>query len=229
MQSCGCINEGGRVNNYLQLQFGVLPRCTALQETEIITQSGERLPERKEDFMHQTLSLSWCPSVKICTKWIHSFAQLRFVTWCKAAARGSQSFSCCCCFSATQVVSSSWRPHELQRTRLPCPSPAPGACSNSCPLSQWCHPTISSVVPFSLCTQSFPAWGSFPVSQFFASSVQSIGASASAPVLSMNIRDWSPFRINWFDLLAVQGTLKSLRPHLHTRTAGAVACLMQVL
>ena len=84
------------------------------------------------------------------------------------------------------VVSDSLQPHALQHARLPCPSPTPGACSNSCPLSRWCHATISSsVIPFSSCLQSFPAPGSYPMSQFFASGGQSIGASAS--VLSMNI------------------------------------------
>ena len=78
-------------------------------------------------------------------------------------------------------MSDSLRPHGLQRARFLCPSPTPRACSNSCPSSRWCHPTIlSSVVPFSSCLQSFPALGSFPVSQFFESSGQSIGVSASA-------------------------------------------------
>ena len=78
--------------------------------------------------------------------------------------------------------------HGLQHARLPCPSPTPAAYSNSCPLSQWCHSTVSSSVgPFSSRLQSFPAWGSFQMSQFFASSGQSIGASASALVLPMNI------------------------------------------
>ena len=113
------------------------------------------------------------------------------------------------------VMSNSFRPHGLQHTRLPCSSPSPRACSNSCPLSWWCHPTISSsVVPFS-CPQSFPPSGSFPTSQFFASGDWSIGASASASVLPMNIQDWFPlgFRIDWLDLLAVQGILKSLLQH----------------
>ena len=91
------------------------------------------------------------------------------------------------------VVSDSLWPHGLQHVRLPCPSPIPGACSNSCPLSWWCHPTISSnVIPFSSCLQSFPASGCFPVSQFFASGGQGTGASASAsaPVFPMNIQDW---------------------------------------
>ena len=87
---------------------------------------------------------------------------------------------------------SSFRPHGLQHARLPCPSPTPRVCSNSCPSSRWCHPTFSfSVFPFSSWLQSLPASGSLPVSQFFASGGQSIGVSASTSVLSMNIQDWS--------------------------------------
>ena len=87
------------------------------------------------------------------------------------------------------VVSDSLRSHGLQQARLPCPSPTPGACSSSCPLSWWCHPTISSSgVPFSSCLQSCPTSGSFPLSQFFTSAGQSIGASASG--LPVNIQDW---------------------------------------
>ena len=95
-------------------------------------------------------------------------------------------------FSCSVVSDSLW-PHELQHTRPPCPSPTPRVYSNSCPLSRWCHPAISSsVVPFSSCPQSLPASGSFPVSQLFASSGPSIGVSASASVLPMNTQDWSP-------------------------------------
>ena len=93
------------------------------------------------------------------------------------------------------VVSSSLRPHGLQPSRPPCPSPTPRACSNSCPLSQWCHPTSHPVVSFSSCLQSFPASGSFPMSQFFASSGKSTGASALALVLPMNIQHWFPLRL----------------------------------
>ena len=108
------------------------------------------------------------------------------------------------------VLSDSFRPHGLQHTRLPYLSPTPGTCSNSCPSSQWYHPTISSsVVPLSSCLHSFAASGAFLRSQFFASHGQSIGTSASASVIPMNIQDWFPFRIDWFDLLAVQGTLKT--------------------
>ena len=91
------------------------------------------------------------------------------------------------------VMSNSLRPHGLQHATLPCPSPSPRAWSNSCPLSQCCHPTISSsVVPFSSCPQSLPASGSFQMSQLFVSGGQSIGASASVSVLPMNIQGWFP-------------------------------------
>ena len=89
------------------------------------------------------------------------------------------------------VVSDSFRPHEPQHTRPPCPSPTPGVHTNPCPSSGWCHPTISSsVVRFSSCPQSFPASGSFPMSWLFPSGGQIIGASASASLLSVNIQDW---------------------------------------
>ena len=100
-------------------------------------------------------------------------------------------------------MSDSLWPHWLQYTRPPCPSPTPGAYSNSCLSSPWSHPTISSsVVPFSSCLQSFPASGSFQMSQFFASGSQSIGVSASASVLPMNIQDWFPLGwTGWISLL----------------------------
>ena len=111
------------------------------------------------------------------------------------------------------VVSDSLQPHGLQHARLPCPSPTLRAYSNSCPLSQWCHPTTSSsVVPFSSHLQSFPASGSFQMSQFFTSGGQSIGVSATKSVLPMNIQLIS-FKMNWLDLLTVQGTLKSFHQH----------------
>ena len=98
-------------------------------------------------------------------------------------------------------VSNSLWPHGLQHTRLPC-SPSPGVCSNSCPLSQWCQTTISSsVVPFSSCLQSFPVSGSFLKSQLFTSGGQSIGASASASVLQMNVQGWFP--LGWTGLISL--------------------------
>ena len=100
------------------------------------------------------------------------------------------------------VMSDSLPPQGPQHTRLPCPSWTPRAYANSCPSSGWCHPTISSsVVSFSSCLQSFPASGSFQTSQFFTSGGQSIGVSASASVLPMNIQDWFPLRLTgWISL-----------------------------
>ena len=101
------------------------------------------------------------------------------------------------------VVSDSLRPHEPQHARPPCLSPTPRVHSNPCPLSRWCHPTISSsIVPFSSCPQSFPASGSSQMSQFFASGGQSIGVSASASVLPMNTQDWSP--LGWTGWISLQ-------------------------
>ena len=104
--------------------------------------------------------------------------------------------------SSRSVVSYSLQPHWLQHVRPPWPSPTLRACSNSCPSSQWYHPTISSsVVPFFSCLLSFSASGSFPMSQFFTLSGQSIGASASASVLPMNIQDWFPLgQTDWISL-----------------------------
>ena len=101
------------------------------------------------------------------------------------------------------VVSDSLWPHGLQHVRPPCPSPSPRVYSNSCPLSRWCHPTISSsVVPFSSRLQSFPASGSFPMSQFFTSGGQSIRVSASASVLPMYVQNWFP--LGWTGLISLQ-------------------------
>ena len=109
-------------------------------------------------------------------------------------------------------MSNSLRPHELQHARLLCPSLSPWVWPNSCPLRQWCHPTISSsVVPLSSCPQSLPASGSFPMSQVFTSGGQSTGASASTSVLPVNIQCWFPLGL--VDLFAVQGTLKSFLQH----------------
>ena len=127
----------------------------------------------------------------------------------------SVQFSC-------SVVSDSLQPHKPQHTRPPCPSLTPEVYPNTRSLCQWHHPTISSsVIPFS-CPQSFPASGSFQMSQLFASGGQSIGVSASTSVLPMNTQDWS-FRMDWLDLLAVQGTLKSLLQH-HSSKASNLRC-----
>ena len=108
----------------------------------------------------------------------------------------SVQFSC-------SAVSNSLRPHESQHTRPPCPSPTPGVYPNSCPLCQWCHPTnSSSVIPFSSCPQSFPASGSFQMSQLFTSGGQSTGVSASTSVLPMNIQEWFP--LGWTGWISLQ-------------------------
>ena len=123
-------------------------------------------------------------------------------SWCIFSPSHSGSFSSVQ-FSRS-VVSNSLPPHRLQQARLPCPSPTSRAYSNSNPLSQWCHPTISSsVIPFSSCLRSFPASGSFQMNQFFASRGQSIGVSASASVFPMNIQDWFPLGwTGWITLLS---------------------------
>ena len=132
---------------------------------------------------------------------------------------GSSWFTCCCslawrilsitllaCSSvqfSSSVMYDCLQPHEPQQARPPCPSPNPGVHPNPCPLSLWCHPTISSsVVPFSYCPQSFPASGSFLMSQFFRSGGQSTGVSASASVLPMNIQDWFP--LGWTGWISLQ-------------------------
>ena len=110
-----------------------------------------------------------------------------------------------------QVMSDSLRPHGLQHAMLPCPSPSPGMCPNSCPLNWWCYPTISSsVVHFSFCLQSFPASRSFPMSQLFESGGQSIGALASASVLSKNIQGWFALQLTGLISLISKGLFKNL-------------------
>ena len=112
------------------------------------------------------------------------------------------------------VMSNSLQPHGLQNARLPCPSPTPRACANSCPLSQWCHPTISSsVIPFPSRLQMFSASGSFPTSRFFTSGGQSIGRFSFTISPSNEHPGLVSFRIDWLDLLTAQGTLKCLLQH----------------
>ena len=120
-------------------------------------------------------------------------------------------------------MSDSVWPHELQQSRPPCPSPTPGAYSNSCPVSHWYHPTISSsVIPFSSCHQSFPASGYFPMSQFFTSGGKNIVASGSASVLPMNIQDWFP--LGCTGLISLQSKeLKSSLQH-HSSKASILWC-----
>ena len=121
-----------------------------------------------------------------------------------------------------QVLSDTLPSHGLQHARLPCPSLSPGICLNSYPLSRWCLLTIlSSVTPFSSCPLSFPASGSFPMSQLFTSGGQSIGVLPSASILPMNIQDWFP--LEWTGWISFQGTLKSLLQH-HSSKASILWC-----
>ena len=130
-------------------------------------------------------------------------------------------------FSSLQLLScaDSLRPHELQHTRPPCPSPTPGVHPNSCPSSQWCYLAISSsVVPFSSCPQSLPASESFPMSQLFAWGGQSTGVSASASVLPKNTQDWSPLKwTGWISLqskgLSMVGVIEIMTTFLFTLTS----------
>ena len=121
-------------------------------------------------------------------------------------------------FSSTDVSNSLW-PHGLQQhSRLPCPSPSPGVGSNSCPLSRWFHPTVSSLFPFSSCFQSFTASGSFLMSQLFTSG----GQRLELQLQHQSFREYSgfvSFRIDWFDLSVVQVTLKSILQHQNTKAS----------
>ena len=133
--------------------------------------------------MHSFLWLSNIP-LCICTTLLYPF----ICRWTSIDMLPCSQFS-------HSVMSDSFWPHGLQHARPLCPSPTPRVYSNSCPLRQWCHPTISScVIPFSSCPQSFPASGSFQMSQLFISGGQSIGVSASTSVLPKNTQDWSPLR-----------------------------------
>ena len=125
------------------------------------------------------------------------------------------------------VVSDSLRPHESQHARPPCPSPSPGVHSDSCPLSCWCHPTISSsVVPFSSCLQLFLASGSFLMSQLFISGGQSIGVSASASFLPMNIQDWFPLGLTGLTLSSPRDSQESsLAPQFKSISSLALSLL----
>ena len=124
------------------------------------------------------------------------------------------------------IMSNSLQPHGLQHARLPCLSPTPGTCANSCQWNWWCHPTISSsVIPFSSCIQSFPASGSFLMNQLFSPSGQSIGASASASVLPMNIQDWFPLGWTvWISLLSRDSQESSPIPQFKNIKSLALNC-----
>ena len=147
------------------------------------------------------LCLLWgCSSSGHCSR-APALAQMG-TTWQGGMSADAEVARLCSVQFSYSIVSDS-ATHGLQHARPPCPSPTPGACSNSCPSSQWCHPTISSsVISFSSCLQSFLASGSFPMNQFFTSGDQSIRVSASASVLPMNIQDWFP--LGWTGWISLQ-------------------------
>ena len=158
----------------------------------------------------------WFPSLVMCgvdflTKWLWPIYWLENkldgdLKWACLFLKGIDShndetlqFSSVQSLSCVRLLATPW----MQHARPPCPSPTPGVYSNSCPSSQWCHPSISSsLVPFSSCRQSLPASGSFPMSQLFTWGGQSIGVSASASVLPRNTQDWSA--LGWIDWISLQ-------------------------
>ena len=171
----------------------------------------------KELLIHVTIwmNLSDMKLRQVRHKWVHiiQFSSNEVLESAKISCGDRNQMSCCqewlkawkvasVQFSRS-VLSDFLRLHESQHARPPCQSQTPGVYSNSCPSSQWCHPAISSsVIPFSSCSQSLPASGSFPISQLFAWSGQSIGVSASASVLPMNIQDWFP--LGWTSWISFQ-------------------------
>ena len=159
------------------------------------------------EFFTLTLKANWISSSCLKTSPIPKSSKITLYPVIAAFPIAQHTLAIASSFSSQDqsvhsVVSDSLRLHGLQQARFPCPSPTPGTCSNSCPSSQWCHPIISSSVdPFSFCLQYFLASGAFPMSQFFISSGQSIGLSASASVFLMNIQDWFPLGwIGWISL-----------------------------
>ena len=177
------------------------------------------LPQTESLYLLSPQHQKWFPTQSLCLINICSLKQIGMLTL-------FSFFHILLLLFSRSVVSDSLRPHGLPHARPPCPSPSTGAFLNSCPSSWWCHPTIlSSVVPFSSCLQSVPASGSFLMSWLFESGGQSIGAStsASASVLPVNVPGLISFRIDWFDLFAVQGTLKSLLQY-HSSKASILWC-----
>ena len=191
-KSASCIQVG----NWLWLAW---PEDT-LNTLKVFLQNLSASPPCSPGFVFYPRILSWV--------WIH----LREVPSGLISASGIRGKDAQCyvvptCCSVTQLCLTLWS-HELQHARLPCPSPSLRVCSNSCPLSHWCHPIISSSVTyFSSCPQSFQASGSFPLSQLFTSDGQCIGP-ASASVLPMNIQDWFPLRLTGWTSLLSKGLLR---------------------
>ena len=164
-------------------------RINELEHRSIETSQSETQREKKKENIEQSIQELW-GHFKRC----HLCMVLEYQKEKQEQGR-KKYLKLILVYVLAQLLSCVWlfATHGLQHTRFPCPSPSPGACSNSCPLRRWCHQTISSAVfPFSSCLQSFQAPGSFSVSQLFTSGDQSIGASTSASIPPMNIQDWFP-------------------------------------
>ena len=185
--------------------------CPWILDQKLLGVGCSRFHLFKIDFYWSIVALQYCASFYCTAQWISytyipffrisfSFSHYRAPSRVCCVAVFTVVGSHCCCSVAQSCLT--LQPHGLQHARLLCPSPFPGTCSNSCLLSRWCHPTISSsVVPSSSCLQSFPASGSFSMSNFFTSGGQSIGVSASASVLPMNIKGWFPLGLTcWISL-----------------------------
>ena len=218
---------------FLGLQTPLTGSCTQVQLCVPGSHSGptDRVPQHKllekmlqfctgsqREYLFLGCWMAWQPSsVNLNVIWDHSIVLTLWVDTDATEMRKARKNKKTLFQFSRWVLSDSLWPPGLQHSRLPCPSPTPEAYSNSCPLSQWCHLTISSsVIPFSSLLQSFPASGALQMSQFFTSGGQSIGALASASVLPMNIQDWFPLGSH---LLAVQGTLKSLLQHHNSKAS----------
>ena len=190
-------------------------------------------------FIYQKIAVSSWRTDLFIIMWYPSLSMIVFLALKCAPSEtniATLSFDYCSVLFNHSSGSNSLQPHGLQHTRPPCPSPTPRAYSNSCPLSWWCHPTISSsVIPFSSCPQSFPASGSFQMSQLFTSGGQNIGVSASTSVLPVNTQDWFPLEWTGWISLQSKGLLRvssnttvqnhqffraqfSLQPNFHIHT-----------
>ena len=177
----------------MQFDLKYFQAAVSLSSPKFSLSNGSSLPSCVDVVW---LSLVWSPSLSGELTYGGTLIILKFyhilIYYCHWTVQFSRS-----------VVSDSLQTHEPQHTRPPCPSPTPGVHPNPCPLSQWCHPTISSsFIPFSSCPQSFPASGSFQMSQLFTSGGQSIGVSALTSVLPMNTQDWPP--LGWTGWIFLQ-------------------------
>ena len=212
---------------------GIKPRCPALRAQNLSPWTTREAPglvfsdtSPNPFYLVEGCLMFLCDLVQVMLSWLECYIamqrpsqdvmfQSQIILWPLTVQ-----------FSRSVVSDSLW-PHGLQHTRPPCPSPTPRVYSNSCPLSLWYHPAISSsVVPFSSRLQSFPASGSFPMSQFFTSGGRSIGVSASTSVLPMSIQDWFPLGWDWLDLLTGRDSQESSSTPQFKSINSSVLCFL---